>query len=166
MNDLSHRNAHNAYRAARRAQSPLRVVVDLYDQTLTSVARAKAARLAGDPEGEFTHMSRAVHILSRLDGCVDATSPRTAEIGGLLRRFYGDGQAQLHYAKRCRDHDTAVARYASVHRQVLAMRDGWAEIANVPPLGRPATPPGGQKMPTPAPSGGQNVPSDRAARVG
>ncbi|MCF8480703.1 MAG: flagellar protein FliS [Rhodospirillum sp.] len=126
-------NAMAAYGAARRAQSPLRVIVELYDMTLTAVARAKAQRMMGDVEKEFEALRTAAKIFSELDNCLNMADPQAKPMAEELRRYYRRTLRQLHAAKRSRG-DDGIAGYSSVHRQILTMRDAWAEIAGVAPL--------------------------------
>jgi flagellar protein FliS len=126
-------NAMAAYGIARRAQSPLKVVVELYDVTLTAVARAKAQRMMGNVEKEFEALRTAAKILSELSSCLNMTDEAARPLSEELRRYYQRVLRQLHAAKRTRG-DAGIEGYSSVHRQILSMREAWAEIAGVSPL--------------------------------
>ncbi len=122
-----------AYGTARRAQSPLKLVVELYDVALTSVARAKMERMLENSEREFQAMRQAVRIFEELNACLNMSDTRARPVSEELRRYYQRTLRQLHAAKRTRG-EAAVEGYASVHRQILAMREAWAELAGVHPL--------------------------------
>ncbi len=122
-----------AYGAARRAQTPLRVIVELYDATLCAVAHAKAACLEDDFEREFKAVERASGILQGLDGALNQTDPKAKPIAEVLRAYYKTTIVQLHRAKQAKSPDSEL-RYGSVQRQVLAMREAFAAIAGVPSL--------------------------------
>ncbi|ABC23336.1 flagellar export chaperone FliS [Rhodospirillum rubrum] len=123
-----------AYGTARRAQTPLKIVVDLYDLALTSVSRAKAARMTETFEAEFEAMSKATLILSELERCLNTEDPRAQSMSKTLRQFYKRTITQLHAAKQARGGDEAIGTYASVHSQIMTMREAWAEIAGAPSL--------------------------------
>ena len=117
-----------AYASARRTLPPLRIVVELYDMVLTSVAHARAERQRGSFEREFEALSRAAGILQGLDLCLGSNDARTGAVTATLHAYYRRTLAQLHAAKRARG-DAADAQYASVHRQVVSMREAWAKLA-------------------------------------
>ena len=126
-----------AYGTARRALPPLRIVVELYDMALTAVAHARAERSKGHIQAEFQALLSATRTLQGLDACLDMDDGRAAPIARVLRGYYRHILTQLHAAKRS-EAEAAVARYASVYRQLLAMRETWAELAGVPSLRHPA----------------------------
>lgn len=122
-----------AYGSARRTQSPLRVIVELYDSVLCSVARAKAASLTEDYEREFNAVCAAERILQSLDGVLAQDDPKAKPIAEVLHNYYTATLTQLRRAKAAKSPDSEY-RYGSVQRQVLAMREAWAAIAGVPSL--------------------------------
>ena len=122
-----------AYGTGRRTQSPLRIVVELFDMALTRVAHAKAERESGDREKEFAALSAAVRLLCGLDACLDRTDAQAAPVARSLHAYYQRTVAQLHAAMRTRGSD-GIERYASVHRQILSMREAWARLAGAPSL--------------------------------
>ena len=117
-----------AYATARRTLPPLRIIVELYDMVLTSVAHARAERGKGNFEREFEALSRAAEVLQGLDLCLSTTDERAGPLNKTLHAYYRRTLAQLHAAKRARG-DAAVEKYASVHRQVVSMREAWAKLA-------------------------------------
>ena len=50
-----------------------------------------------------------------------------------LHGYYRQTIRHLHAATRLRG-NAAVEHYASVHRQIMSMRDAWAKLAGAPPL--------------------------------
>ena len=122
-----------AYGNGRRTQTPLRIVVELYDTALTHVARAKAARTAGDRQAEFTALSTAAQVLCGLDACLDRTNPDAKPMTDRLHGYYRQTIRHLHAATRLRG-NAAVTQYASVHRQIMSMREAWARLAGASPL--------------------------------
>lgn len=144
-----------AYGTARRTLPPLHVVVELYDLARISVAHAVVERRKGDHEREFLAMSKAAQILQGLGACVGPADKRTRAVTGTLRAYYRQTLLQLHAAKRAGGHD-GLKRYASVCRQILTMRETWAELAGMPALEDRD----GQSLPGARPSG-QSLPSDR-----
>jgi flagellar secretion chaperone FliS len=122
-----------AYGAARRAQTPLRVVVELYDSVLCSVAHAKIACLENDLEAEFNAVVRASGIMQALDGALNQSDPKAKAIADVLHGYYKTTIVQLHRAKQAKTPESEL-RYSSVQRQVLAMREAFAAIAGVPSL--------------------------------
>lgn len=121
-----------AYGAARRTQSPLRVIVELYDAILCSVAHAKLACLEGKPEVEFHAVEKASRILQTLDGVLN-DDPKAKPISDNLHQYYKTTIVQLYRAKQSKSPDSEL-RYGSVHRQVLKMREAFAAIAGVPSI--------------------------------
>lgn len=128
-----HEMGAKAYGAARRTQTPLRIIVELYDSVLCAVAHAKAACLQNDFEAEFNAISSATRILQSLDGVLNQTDPKAKPITEILHDYYKTTIVQLHRAKRAKSPESEL-RYASVQRQVLAMREAFAAIAGVPSL--------------------------------
>ncbi len=122
-----------AYGAARRAQTPLRVIVELYDSVLCSVAHAKAACLEDNFENELTAVVRAANILQGLDGALNQQDAKAKPVADVLHAYYKTTIVQLHRAKQAKSPDSEL-RYSSVQRQVLAMREAFAAIAGVPSL--------------------------------
>lgn len=122
-----------AYGAARRTQAPLRVIVELYDAMLCAVARAKQAKLETQPEAEFNAVNRVTQILLGLDGVLNRDDPRCGSLAETLHDYYKTTITQVHRARAARSPD-AELRYASVQRQVLAMREAFAAIAGMPSL--------------------------------
>ena len=116
-----------AYATARRTLPPLRIIIELYDMVLTSVAHARTERGKGNFEREFEAVSRAAGILQGLDLCLSADE-RAGPLTKTLHAYYRRTLAQLHAAKRARG-DAAVEKYASVQRQVVSMREAWAKLA-------------------------------------
>ena len=146
-----------AYGHARQTLSPLRIIVELYDAALTSVAHARHAKRCGDAEKEFRSLAKAAQILQCLDGCLKKTDRRAKPMADMLHSFYRQTLIQLHAAKRMRGRG-GVDRYSSVHRQILTMREVWAELADMPALSvqpRQDLPGARQTLPGPA----QNVPA-------
>ena len=130
------RNIHElgakAYGAARRTQTPLRIVVELYDAMLCSVAHAKQAKLEGEPEAEFNAVVKASRIIQSLDGVLNE-EPKAKSLADTLHAYYKTTMTQLHRAKQAKSPE-AEMRYGSVQRQILAMREAFAAIAGVPSL--------------------------------
>ena len=122
-----------AYGNGRRTQSPLRIVVELFDTALTRVAHAKAERKTGNREKEFEALSAAVHVLCGLDACLDRTHPQAQPVVHTLHTYYQRTIVQLHAAMRAPGGD-GIERYGSVHRQILCMREVWAGLAGSPSL--------------------------------
>jgi len=122
-----------AYGAARRTQTPVRIVVELFDAVLCAVAKAKAARLMKNYEDEFNAVCRANQILAGLDSVVDENQPKVKPIAEILHNYYALTVEQLHRAKQTKGEE-GESRYGSVHRQILTMREAWAWIAGVPSL--------------------------------
>jgi len=131
------RNIHEmgtkAYGAARRTQTPLRVIVELYDSVLCSVAHAKVACLQEDFEGEFKAISSATRVLQGLDGALNQDDPKARPIVDVLHDYYKTTIVQLNRANQAKSPESEL-RYGSVQRQVLAMREAFAAIAGVPSL--------------------------------
>lgn len=121
-----------AYGAARRTQTPLRVIVELYDLMLCSVAHAKAAKLEARPEDEFNAVLHVTKIIEGLDSAIN-DEPKAKPIADTLHVYYKTTLTQLHRAKQAKSPD-AELRYGSVQRQILAMREAFANIAGVPSL--------------------------------
>ncbi|WP_337996896.1 flagellar export chaperone FliS [Oleispirillum naphthae] len=128
-----HEMGAKAYGAARRTQTPLRIIVELYDSVLCAVAHAKAACLQDDFEGEFNAIIAATKILQGLDGALNQTDPKARPIAEMLHDYYKTTIVQLHRAKQAKSPESEL-RYGSVQRQVLAMREAFAAIAGVPSL--------------------------------
>ena len=130
------RNIHElgaqAYGAARRTQTPLRVIVELYDAMLCAVAHAKAAKLEGNPEIEFNAVVKASKIIQSLDSVLN-DEPRAQPVVEPLHTYYKTTMTQLHRAKQAKSPDAEI-RYGSVQRQILAMREAFAAVAGVPSL--------------------------------
>ena len=148
-----------AYGAARRTLSPLHVVVEFYDAALTAVAHAGRAKSMSDPEREFQALTEAARILQALDSCLARKDLQAKPMAETLHAYYRSVIAQLHAAKMTRG-PAGLARYASVHRQLLTMREAWAELAGV----RSLTVPPRQDLPGEGhilPSAAQNVPADQ-----
>lgn len=144
-----------AYGTARRTLPPLNLVVELYDLARISVAHAVVERRKGDHEMEFMAMSKAAQILQGLGACIGPADKRTRAVTGTLRAYYRQTLMQLHAAKRARG-DDGPKRYASVYRQILTMRETWAELAGIARLQDSA----GQSLPS-ARQERQSLPSDR-----
>ena len=144
-----------AYGTARRTLPPLQVVVELYDLARISVAHAVVERRKGNHEAEFEAMSKAARILQGLGACVAPGDRRARPVCGTLRAYYRQTLMQLHTAKRTGG-EAGLKRYASVYRQILTMRETWAELAGVAHLQDRA----GQSLPSAKPAG-QSLPSDR-----
>lgn len=121
-----------AYGAARRTQTPLRAVVELYDAMLCSVAHAKVACLEGRPEAEFQAIEKVSKILQGLDGILNE-DPQAMPVTEVLHEYYKTTIVQLHRACQSKSPDSEL-RYGSVHRQILKMREAFASIAGVPSL--------------------------------
>lgn len=121
-----------AYGAARRTQSPLRVIVELYDAILCAISHAKAASLEGKPEAEFHAVEKASRILQTLDGVLNE-DPKAQPVTDTLHEYYKTTIVQLHRAAQSKSPDSEL-RYGSVHRQVLKMRESFASIAGVPSI--------------------------------
>lgn len=132
MSQNIHELGAKAYGAARRTQTPLRVIVELYDAMLCSVAHAKQAKLEGQPESEFHAVEKASKIIQSLDSALN-DEPRAKPIADTLHGYYKTTMVQLHRAKQAKSPD-AELRYASVQRQILAMREAFAGIAGVSSL--------------------------------
>lgn len=132
MNRNIHELGANAYRAARRTQTPLRVIVELYDAMLCSVAHAKAAKLEGRPETEVHAVERVTKIIQSLDSVLNE-EPRAKPVVEPLHAYYKTTMTQLHRAKQAKSPE-AETRYGSVQRQILAMREAFAAVAGVPSL--------------------------------
>ncbi|CCG06954.1 flagellar export chaperone FliS [Pararhodospirillum photometricum] len=122
-----------AYGVARRAQPPLKVLVEVYDAVLTQVARAKVARVENRREDEFKCLSKATNILTEMDANLNRRDPDALAMTETLSRYYQTVIVQAHTAFRTKG-DAGLDRYSSVHRQVLVMRDAWANLAGEPPL--------------------------------
>ena len=122
-----------AYGHARQTLSPLRIIVELYDAALTAVAHARHAKGSGDSEKEFRSLTKAAQILQGLDGCLKKTDRRAKPMADTLHSFYRQTLIQLHAAKRMRGKG-GIAQYTSVHRQILTMREAWADLAAMPSL--------------------------------
>lgn len=122
-----------AYGAARRTQTPLRVIVELYDAMLCAVAHAKQAKLEGSPENEFRAVERATQVLLGLDGVLNHDDPRARPLAETLHAYYKTTLVQVHRARAAKSPD-AELRYASVQRQILTMREAFAAVAGVPSL--------------------------------
>jgi len=133
MNNRQHQTASKAYGAARQAQVPVRVMVELYDLIFCSISHAKAASLSNDIEAEFNAICKASRVLETLDGILDDQNARTKSIAETLHTFYKTTVIQLHRAKQAKSPESDL-RYCSVQRQVLSMRDAWAVVAGVPSL--------------------------------
>lgn len=121
-----------AYGAARRTQTPLRVIVELYDTMLCAVSHAKAASLEGKPEAEFHAVEKVSRILQTLDGVLNE-DPKAKPITDVLHEYYKTTLVQLHKACQAKSPE-AELRYSSVHRQILKMRQAFAPIAGVPSI--------------------------------
>ena len=115
----------------RRALPPLRIIVELYDTTLTAVAHARSERCKGHIQAEFQALMSASRTLQGLDACLDMEDSRAVPVAMVLRGYYRQTLTQLHAAKRAEPKE-AVERYKSVYRQLLRMRETWAELAGVP----------------------------------
>lgn len=126
-----------AYGTARRALPPLRIVVELYDMTLMAVAHARSERSKGHIQAEFQALLSASRTLQGLDACLDMGDSQALPVAKVLRGYYRHILTQLHGAKRAKS-EAAIERYASVYRQILTMRETWAELAGVPSLRDPA----------------------------
>jgi len=122
-----------AYGQARRAQSPVVRVVEVFDGALANVARAKAARAAGRRDEEFNAMALAARLLQEMEGCLDTQDDRVRAMSTMLSGFYRRTIMQLHGAVRGKG-EGALARYASIYRQLVSMRNAWAQIAGVSQL--------------------------------
>lgn len=132
MNQNIHELGAKAYGAARRTQTPLRVIVELYDAMLCSVAHAKQAKLEGKPESEFNAVERVSKIIQSLDSALN-DEPRAKPIADTLHDYYKTTMTQLHRAKQAKSPESET-RYGSVQRQILAMREAFAAVAGVPSL--------------------------------
>lgn len=134
---MTHSNIHKlgvqAYGAARRNQAPLCVIVELYDAMLCAVAHAKQAKLEGHPENEFKALERTTQVLLGLDGVLNRDDPRATSLSDTLHEYYKTTLVQVHRARAAKSPD-AELRYASVQRQILAMREAFASVAGVPSL--------------------------------
>lgn len=133
MSQNVHQLAAHAYGVARRNQTPLRVIVELYDAMLCAVAHAKQAKLEGRPESEFKALERATQVLLGLDGTLNRDEPRTQALVETLHEYYKTTLVQVHRARAAKSPD-AELRYASVQRQILTMREAFASVAGVPSL--------------------------------
>jgi len=122
-----------AYGAARRTQTPLCIIVELYDAVLCAVAHAKAACLQEDFEAEFNSVTSATKYLQGLDGALNRNDPKAKPLVGVLHDYYKTTIVQLHRAKQAKSPESEL-RYCSVQRQVLSMREAFAAVAGVPSL--------------------------------
>jgi len=120
-----------AYRQMNvQSRSPLELVVMLYDGALQSLAAAKAAAARNDLPARADGISRALAILSELQGTLDMKEG--GQIADDLDRLYAFAIARLLDVTLKND----VAAIDDVIRTMTPLRDGWAQIAQ-PATARP-----------------------------
>jgi len=137
MMNNHHQAGVSAYGAARKTQTPIKVLVELYDAAFASVSKAKAFKLESRVEDEFNAVVRATQILHSLDSILEENDDRAKNITEVMHAYYKTTLVQLHRAKQSKSPD-AELRYASVQRQLLTMRDAWATVAGVPLMAKPS----------------------------
>lgn len=120
------RYAINAYQAAQRTMSPLKVVVMLYDGILVRIARAGECARSGDHQKQFEYVMSAARIIDGLNRHLDME--RGGQVAINLRETYES-------VARCLFRSVGKEGAAEAcDRLVIAMRelrDAWAEIAGM-----------------------------------
>jgi flagellar protein FliS len=113
-----------------QSRSPLELVVMLYDGALQALATAKAALARHDRAARADAVSRALAILTELQGTLDMKEG--GKIAEDLDRLYAFAIARL-LDVTLKNDATAID---DVIRTITPLRDGWAQIAQ-PAAGRP-----------------------------
>jgi flagellar protein FliS len=119
-----------AYRQMNvQSRSPLELVVMLYDGALQSLAAAKAAAARHDVAARADGVTRALAILTELQGTLDMKEG--GKIAEDLDRLYAFAIARL-LDVTLKNDDAAID---DVVRTMTPLREGWAQIAQ-PAAGR------------------------------
>jgi flagellar protein FliS len=113
----------NVYReAAAQGQSPVRLVVLLYEQIIADLRTARAALAAGDIERRTTEISHALHVLGQLQASLDMD--RGGDVAQALDRFYVIVRGRLLEAQV-----RASAQILDEQMQLLlSLREAWVEV--------------------------------------
>jgi flagellar protein FliS len=106
-----------------QSRSPLELVVMLYDGALQSLAKAKAAIEQHDTIARADAVSRALAIVTELQGTLDMQ--QGGSIAEELDRLYAFAISRLLDVTLKQD----VTALDDVIRTLKPLRDGWAEIA-------------------------------------
>jgi len=128
----------NVYReAAAQGQSPVRLVVLLYEQIVTDLRAARAAFAAGDIERRTTEITHALRVLGQLQASLDMD--RGGDVAQALDRFYVIVRGRILEAQV-----RASAQILDEQMQLLlSLREAWVEVEkSSAPAVSPAPPPG------------------------
>ena len=120
-----------AYRQMNvKSRSPLELVVMLYDGALQALTTAKSAIARDDVAARADAVSRALAILTELQGTLDMK--QGGKIAEELDRLYAYAIARLLDVTLKND----MSAVDDVLKVMTPLRDGWAEIAH-PTAARP-----------------------------
>ena len=112
-------------------RSPLELVVMLYDGALQSLAEARAAMARKDVAGRTNAVSKALAILTELQGTLNMKEG--GAISEELDRLYAYSISRLMDVTTKRD----AKAIDDILRVLTPLRDGWAQIAQQAAAQRP-----------------------------
>lgn len=104
-----------------RTQSPIQVIVMLYDNALFSLRTSKAAILAGDKATQVASVQRSEQILQAIMGCLDVHG---SEMAVDLKTLYGYMLNELSMAHEDKT-TTRIERCESILRD---LRKVWVSL--------------------------------------
>ncbi|PLX37733.1 MAG: flagellar protein FliS [Hyphomicrobiales bacterium] len=120
--------AAGAYRQAATTVGPLRAVVMVYDEIITSFARADRALDGNNPEEVYRQIERATTLLRGLRSALDY---RTDEgFATQMEKVYTRLILAMHASFGKTD---ARERYGKLCLGIVELRNAWAEIGHLPP---------------------------------
>ncbi len=130
-------DARLSYReAAVPGSSPVRLVIQLYEQAIEDLRRARAALDSGNIEARTRHLNHAILVLGHLQSSLDME--QGVAVAEHLDRFYDVVRAALVEAQ-VRQSAPAIERQIALLMQV---HKSWCEVERSSAVPAPAAPPG------------------------
>lgn len=129
------RAAASYQRTAVQSESPLALVVMLYDGAIASVTRARDAAARHDLKARRDAVSQAMAIVNQLQSTLDMTAG--GELAQSLDSLYTYLVGRMVDANIKKDPKAL----DEVHRLLCTLREGWQQIANTSPGAAPRTQP-------------------------
>ena len=105
-----------------QADSPVGLVVMLYDTSLTSLRRAIDAAQRVDIQQRTEHLNHVLEVVGHLQSTLDME--RGGEVSHILWAFYAYIRRQLLAAS----FDNSVELLSAVETQIATLRDAWRQV--------------------------------------
>ncbi len=120
--------AHSAYRRASYAVTPVKAVVMVYDEIITTMIKLDKSLLEQRHDEAFICVQKVTTLCRGLRVALDFKAGK--QVAEQLDKTYGSIILALH---RTFGRSTARQNYRKILTSLLALRNAWAEIDNLPP---------------------------------